>query len=228
MKAKFQQIMLFAGLCFLAHPDGIVSEASARPAAGQPIMEEPGKPEEPVWELLESPSFVPQQEESFIHIAGGFFSRFNRRFGAISQCRELLRPDFGSGSEYTEGGTIRFSLKSLGYRSSMVYLPAGSIELCTVDGDTRSFSMGVLDYVQIAGRDLPCYRLSATDELDISCTAVLVCAAIGTEMPLLIGTLYIVSNSGDDIKSYKVQIVGRNSVEAERHLLKVVEAVSHF
>ena len=88
--------------------------------------------------------------------------------------------------------------------------------------------MEVLDYVLIPGQDLPCYRLTATDELDGSCRAVLICAAIGTEIPVLMGTLYLVFGSSDGIRSYSIQITGRNSVEAEHHLLKVVEALSRF
>jgi hypothetical protein len=30
------------------------------------------------------------------------------------------------------------------------------------------------------------------------------------------------------MESYNIRIVGRNSVEAEQHLLKVIEALSHF
>lgn len=232
MNADVLKIVLFAVLCLLLVQQGAVSEslqnASPVPASGRPHLEEAELPERTlaVRELLEAPSFVPEQEDCFIHIAGGFFSRFNRRYGEVKRCRELLPPCFG-GCSGRQGG-IRISLAALKYSSPLVYLPKGSIELHTEEGLTLRLEMKVLDYVRVRGQELPCYRLSAIYELDGSCRAVLVCAAIGVEMPVLTGTLYLVSATGDCLGSYNIQIVGRNSVEAENHLLKVVEAVSHF
>ena len=106
MKVNIQQIIFLAGLCLLADPECIISESSQIPTSGQLKIEQANKLESysGVWDLLEIPSFVPQQEESFIHIAGGFFSRFNRRYGAIKQCRQLLPPSVGvtlaNGLEY--------------------------------------------------------------------------------------------------------------------------------
>jgi hypothetical protein len=181
-----------------------------------------------VRELLHFASFVPETEESFVHIGGGFFAYFNRRDGMAEQSPELSLPDFNHVSYSKNGAEIRFSLRELGYESCLVYLPKGSLVLKTAEGRTLNFSMGFLDYLQVPGRQLPCYRLITSGGEEEDSQAILVCCALGTESPILVGTLYLVSNSGESICSYEIEITGRNNVEAENHLWKVVKVASRF
>jgi hypothetical protein len=109
-----------------------------------------------------------------------------------------------------------------------VYLPKGSLVLKTAEGGTVNFRMEVLDYVQVPGRELPCYRLIASSVQQDYSKAILICCAVGTEAPLLVGTLYLLSDSRRTIHCYEIEIRGRNGVEAENHLWKVVEVASHF
>jgi hypothetical protein len=172
-----------------------------------------------VRELLHCKSLVPETEESFVHIGGGLFAYFNRRDGIVEECSAPSAPHFDR---------IRFTLQELGYESRLVYRPRGSLVLKTAEGRTLTFSMEVLDYVQVSGRELPCYRLIANSDQGEYSKAILICCAVGTEIPLLVGTLYLLSDSGRSICGYGVQIRGRNSVEAENHLWKVVEVASRF
>lgn len=91
-----------------------------------------------------------------------------------------------------------------------------------------NFRMEALDYVQLPGRKLPCYRLIASGNQEEYSKAILICCALGTESPVLVGILYLVSESGTSICSYGIEIRGRNSIEAENHLWKVVEVASRF
>ena len=181
-----------------------------------------------VRELLHLASFVPQTEESFVHIGGGFFAYFNRRDGMAEQSPEPSLPDFNHVSYAKNGAEISFSLRELGYESRLVYLPKGSLVLKTAEGRILNFSLEVLDYLQVPGRQLPCYRLIASGGKEEYSQAILVCCALGTESPVLVGTLYLMSNSDVSIRSYEIEITGRNTLEAEKHLWKVVEVASRF
>ncbi len=213
---------LLVGALFMtsvrACPDQGIGEQDA------PEIDQPPK----VQELLKRNSHVPETEESFVHIGGGFFAYFNRRDGIAKKNSTLSSPCLNRLSVETNNCEIRFSLRELGYASRLVYLPKGSLELGTAEGRTLNFRMEVLDYVQLPGRELPCYRLIASGIQGHYSKAILVCCALGTDSPALVGTLYLVSESGTSICSYEIEIRGRNNVEAENHLWKVVEVASRF
>jgi hypothetical protein len=179
-------------------------------------------------ELLNCKSLVPETENSFVHIGGGFFAYFNRRDGSAKETSALSSPCSNRLSDAQCSGEIRFSLNELGYKSRLVYLPEGSLVLKTAEGKTLNYNMQVLDYIQIPGRELPCYRLTASSNQENYSKAILVCCVVGTDSPVLVGTLYLVSASGISICSYTIEIRGRNNVEAEYHLWKVVEVASRF
>lgn len=181
-----------------------------------------------VQSLLNCKSLVPETEESFVHISSGFFAYFNRRDGSVNENPTLSPPDFNRLSDEKSRCEIRFSLQELGYESRLVYLPKGSLVLKTTEGRTLNIKMEVLDYIQVPGRELPCYRLIASSDQEDYSKAILICCAVGTEPPLLVGTLYLVFASGRSIYSYGIEIRGRNGVEAENHLWKVVEGTSRF
>ena len=186
--------------------------------------------DQPGWfrEQIHCKSLVPETEESFVHIGGGFFAYFNRRNGIAKKNSTLSSPCLNRLPVETNICEIRFSLRELGYASRLVYLPKGSLELGTAEGRTMNFRMEVLDYVQLPGRELPCYRLIASGNQEHYSKAILICCALGTDSPVLVGTLYLVSGSDTNICSYEIEITGRNNVEAENHLWKVVEVASHF
>ena len=144
------------------------------------------------------------------------------------QSPEPSLPDFNHVSYAKNGAEISFSLRELGYESRLVYLPKGSLVLKTAEGRILNFSLEVLDYLQVPGRQLPCYRLIASGGEEEYSQAILVCCALGTESPVLVGTLYLMSNSDVSIRSYEIEITGRNNLEAEKHLWKVVEVASRF
>jgi hypothetical protein len=172
-----------------------------------------------VEELLSCRSFVPDTEESYVHIGGGFFAYFNRRDGIVKEISTL--PD-------ADSGAIKLSLRELGYESRLIYLPEGSVHLETPDGRILNFKMEVLDYVQVPGNELPCYRLIAHSEREDYSKAILLCHAVGTESPYLVGMLYLVSGNHGSSCSYEIEIGGRNDLEAENHLWKVVAVASRF
>lgn len=221
MKARIVRGLVFGLLCagaFSAFPDRQYQDQV------DPQLRRPRS----VRELLHFASFVPETEESFVHIGGGFFAYFNRREGKAEESSELCLPDFDRLSHTQNGGQIRFSLQELGYESRLVYRPEGSLVLKTAEGGTLRFKMEILDYVQISGSELPCYRLTAGSGQGLFSKAILICRAVGTEAPRLVGTIYLVTGSGEDISSYGIEIGGRNNAEAENHLWKVVEVASHF
>jgi len=196
---------------------------------GMPQQDTP-ETDQPGWfrDQIHCKSIVPETEESFVHIGGGFFAYFNRRNGIAKKNSTLSSPCLNRLPVETNNGEIRFSLRELGYASRLVYLPKGSLELGTAEGRTMNFRMEVLDYVQLPGRELPCYRLIASGNQEHYSKAILICCALGTDSPALVGTLYLVSESGTSICSYEIEITGRNNVEAENHLWKVVEVASRF
>jgi hypothetical protein len=181
-----------------------------------------------VRELLQCKSFAPETEKSFVHIGGGFFAYFNRRDGIAKQDSSLSPANSDLLPEPTTRGGIRFTLQKLGYESRLVYRPEGSLVLKTAEGRTLFFTMKVLDYVQVSGSELPFYRLTAGSDEKDQTKAILICCAVGTETPVLVGTLFLVSDSGRSVCGYGIEIRGRNGVEAEDHLWKVVERASHF
>ena len=181
-----------------------------------------------VRELLYCGSLVPGTENSFVHIGGGFFAYFNRREGMVEKSSTLLSPDLNRRVKEKGVVEIRFSLQELGYQSGLVYRPKGSLVLKTAEAGTLNFSMELLDYVQLSRWELPCYRLTASSDEEDSSKAILIARAVDTETPLLVGTLYLRSDSDSSICGYQIEIRGRNSVEAENHLWKVVEVASRF
>ena len=136
-----------------------------------------------VLELLNCKSLVPETENSFVHIGGGFFAYFNRRDGGAKKNPTPAYPDSAGSLNEHHCCKIRFSLRELGYESRLVYLPKGSLLLETAEGRTLVFSMEVLDYVQVPGRKLPCYRLIASGSEKEYSQAILICCTAGTESP---------------------------------------------
>jgi hypothetical protein len=155
-------------------------------------------------EVLEAPSYLPA-EERFVHIAGGFFSYFDRRPGSLID---------GGGRT---AGIVSLELDALRHESRFVYLPEGSITLRDERGNLRCFTMERLDYVRLPGSDAAAYRLSADG-------AVLVATDSGREAPCLHGELYVQSGSG--YECYSLSVRGRSENDAERHLWRKIERVT--
>jgi len=180
-----------------------------------------------VRELLSAPSFVPV-EELYIHIAGGYFSFFESKTGQIRKSSMIGLPS--SKRENLDGtakvsGSLKIVLSKLGYESRFVYLPEGELILSKGSKDAEIFNLKKLDYVQIPGSDIPVYRLSAVNP-ENNRKVSLIATAYGTDIPKLIGNLYIEDN--DDLESFDIRICGRNAYEAESHLWKKIEIVSQF
>jgi len=230
MKGRIVQGLLVGALCVTAIRVWSDLEMDMKPDSQQIQVQDATELEQQlsVRELLHCKSLVPETENSFVHIGGGFFAYFNRRVGMVEKSPTLSSPDLNRRAKEKGVGEIRFSLQELGYESRLVYRPTGSLALKTVEGRTLNFSMKLLDYVQVSGQELPCYRLTASSDAGDYFKAILICRAVGTETPVLVGTLYLLSDSGRSICVYQIEIRGRNSVEAENHLLKVVEVASHF
>jgi hypothetical protein len=179
-----------------------------------------------IQELVSAPSYVPE-EELYTHIAGGYFSSYDMKTGQLrnSETLELpvLKSDDFSRDDKTDG-SIKIVLTGLKYDSRFVYLPEGELILTDGSGNKKIFSLQKLDYIQIEDSDIPAYRLSAIDQKDNEAT--LISTSVGTEIPSLVGTLYVESKEG--FESYSVRICGRNNFDQENHLCKKIENVSHF
>lgn len=167
-----------------------------------------------VRELISAPSFVPD-EELYTHIAGGYFSSFDMKTGQF----------WNSESVKKEKRSIRIELSYLYYDSRFVYLPEGELILSKGSQNDEIYSLKKLDYIQIEGSNIPSYRLKAVN-LKNNKVATLISTSIGTEIPIMIGTLYVENNK--KIESYEVRICGRNNFDQENHLCKKIETVSHF
>lgn len=180
-----------------------------------------------VRELLSAPSFVPE-EELYIHIAGGYFSFFESKTGQISKSSMIGLPS--SKREDLDGtakvsGSLKIVLSKLMYESRFVYLPKGKLIISKGSKDIEIFNLKKLDYVRIPGSDIPVYRLSAVNP-ENNRKASLIATAYGTDVPRLIGNLYIEDNN--NLESFDIRIYGRNENEAEGHLWKKIEIVSQF
>jgi hypothetical protein len=180
-----------------------------------------------VRKLLSAPSFVPE-EELYIHIAGGYFSYFESKTGRTSKPNIVSLPNSKqefSNTTAKDSGSIKIVLSKLGYESRFVYLPKGKLIFSNGSKDNEIFILNKLDYVQIPGSDTPVYRLSAVNP-ENNRKASLITTPIGTDVPRLIGNLYIEDNN--NLESFDIRIYGRNENEAERHLWKKIEIVSQF
>ena len=164
----------------------------------------PPTPVSGIPEVLEAPSYLPA-EERFVHIAGGFFSYFDRKPGSLVDTTGRT------------AGTVCFELDGLRHESRFVYLPEGSITLRDDRGDLRCFTMERLDYVRLPGSNVPAYRLAGEG-------ATIVATNSGREAPSLVGELYV--QAGDGYECYTISIRGRSESEAERHLWRKIERVS--
>ena len=180
-----------------------------------------------VRELLLAPSFVPE-EEIYTHIAGGYFSIFDSKTGRIRKSRMKDLPPLKQenlNSAVKDSGSLKIVLSKLGYESRFVYLLEGKLILSTGSKDDEIFNLKKLDYVQIPGSVVPSYRLSAVNP-ENNRKASLITTTLGTDVPVMIGKLYIEDNTG--IESFDIRICGRNANEAESHLCKKMEFVSDF
>ena len=179
-----------------------------------------------VRELLLAPSFVPE-EEIYTHIAGGYFSFFDSKTGQIRKSSMIGLPSLEENLNLSPkaDGSVKIVLANLGYESRFVYLPEGDLIFSNGSGDIEIFNLKKLDYVQMPGSDIPAYRLSAVNP-ENNRKASLIAAAVGTDVPKLIGCLYI--EEGVDLESFDIRIRGRNTNEAENHLCKKMEFVSNF
>jgi hypothetical protein len=180
-----------------------------------------------VRELLLAPSFVPE-EETYTHIAGGYFSFFDSKTGRIRKssmiCLSSLKRE-NMDSTAKASGSLKIVLSNLGYESRFVYLLEGELILSKGSKDAEIFNLKKLDYMQIPGSDIPAYRLSAVNP-ENNRKASLIATTHGTDVPKLIGSLYIEDNAG--IESFDIRIYGRNAYEAESHLCKKIEFVFQF
>ncbi|MCK4542287.1 MAG: hypothetical protein KAU17_08645 [Spirochaetales bacterium] len=180
-----------------------------------------------VRELLLAPSFVPE-EEIYTHIAGGYFSFFDSKTGRIRKSSMIGLPPLkreNLDSTVKASGSLKIVLSNLEYESRFVYLLKGELILSKGSKDAEIFNLKKLDYVQIPGSDIPAYRLSAVNP-ENNRKASLIATAHGTDVPKLIGSLYIEDNN--DLESFDIRIYGRNTNEAESHLCKKMEFVSDF
>jgi len=164
-----------------------------------PVNQVPSVPE-----VLDAPAYLPA-EERYIHIAGGFFSYFDRKPGALAD--QAGQP----------AGSVCFGLDELYHESRFVYLPKGDIAIRDERGRVRCFAMERLDYVRLPDSDVPAYRLAGEG-------ATLVVTDSGREAPCLIGDLYVKESGG--YERYTVSIHGRGENDAERHLWRKIERVT--
>ncbi len=180
-----------------------------------------------VSELILAPSFVPE-EEIYTHIAGGYFSVFDAKTGRIRKSSTIGLPPLKQGdqdSAVKDSGSLKIVLSNLEYKSRFVYLPEGKLILSKGSEDAEIYNLKKLDYVQIPGSVVPAYRLSAVNP-ENNRKASLITTTHGTDVPVMIGKLYIEDNTGID--SFDIRICGRNANEAESHLCKKMEFVSDF
>jgi hypothetical protein len=161
--------------------------------------------------LLTAPSCVPP-EEAYVHIGGGFFSVFESRVGK-----------FG-GSE----GSVILRLRKLYHSSRFCYRPEGEMILRSSRGGTFCFSMERLDYVEPKNQETLFYRLrlfpkeGCRSEVLMAC---LICSATVEASPKLTGTLYIVMINGS-VEVVEIRITGRSENQADKHLHKVIAALT--
>ena len=180
-----------------------------------------------VQELISAPSFVPE-EELYTHIAGGYFSSYDMKTGECIDSERLELPALNLvviEKNTGDKGSVKIILTELNYSSRFVYLPKGELILVNGSGEKEIFSLEKLDYVQVEGSEIPAYRLSA-ENLQNNKNATLISTSIGTEIPQLVGTLYVEINK--KVVSYEVRICGRNNFDQENHLCKKIESVSNF
>ena len=118
-----------------------------------------------VRELISAPSFIPE-EELYTHIAGGYFSSYDMKNGQFQKSDKVNLPNFEHAEQVNVKGknSIKIILSNLYYDSRFVYLPEGELILSKGTKDEEIFSLNKLDYVQIAGSDIPAYRLSAENK----------------------------------------------------------------
>jgi hypothetical protein len=155
-------------------------------------------------EVLGAPSYLPA-EERFVHIAGGFFSYFDRKPGSLVNTTGRI------------AGTLCIELDGLRRKSRFVYLAAGFITLRDKRGDPQRFTMKCLDYVRLPGSSVAAYRLTGEG-------VTLVATDSGREAPSLAGELYV--QTSDGYECYTVSIRGRSENEAERHLWERIERIT--
>lgn len=180
-----------------------------------------------VREFLSAPSFVPEKE-IYTHIAGGYFSFFDSKTGRIRKSSmidftPLKQENLDSIAKVP--GSLKIVLSKLGYESRFVYLPEGKLILSRGLKDDEIFNLKKLDYVQIPGSIIPAYRLSAVNP-ENNRKASLITTAHGTDVPVMMGNLYIEDKT--DIESFDIRIYGRNANDAESYLCKKMEIVSDF
>ncbi len=181
--------------------------------------------------LCQSYSFIPE-EEAYTHIAGGFFSVFEGRVGKIFKESKTLSGEslFNQVDNSQNIGCVCMSLKKMGYNSRFNYKLEGKLTVSFSDGNKQSFSMSEIDYIDSAHKDLPFYRISfmpaAGSNHEISEAYFISCASVSSK-PSLYGLLVIIREDHWPV-NYYVRISGRNELDADVHLHKVIQAVSDF
>lgn len=155
-------------------------------------------------EVLDAPSYIPA-EERYVHIAGGFFSYFDRKFGTVTDGNDRCR------------GTVCIEIDGLQQDSRFGYQTEGFIIFRDDRGNLRSFALERLDYVRLPGSDVPAYRLAGQG-------GILVAMDCGRAPPSLVGELYVREGSG--YECFTISIRGRSENEAECHLWRMIERVT--
>jgi len=169
----------------------------------------PGVP----YNLFSETPFYPE-EELPVHIAGGFFSAFDRRQGYT-----YGEKGFRAGSP----GFLRIRLEGLDHREPWVYLPAGKIELIRPDRRKITLDMERLDYYLHTPTGELWFRLTCCSGGGDWC---LLCRVGSSGTPTLEGLVFRKGPFGFCRRICGFTIKGRSENEAEAHLQKVVTPVT--
>ena len=162
------------------------------------------------WEGVFSDTFVSPAEELPVHIAGGFFSVFDRRQGHT-------REERGDRPELT--GSIRLRLEGLEHQGPWVYLPSGKIELKPPGQRKITLEMQRLDYYLHTPTGELMFRLTGCSGGGKWC---ILCRVGSFGTPTLEGFVFRKGPFGFCRRICGFTIRGRSGNEAETHLQKVV------
>lgn len=184
--------------------------------------------------MCEAPSSLPKEELS-MHIGGGFFSVYEARHGCIYALDSTALPKgVGDAFLYKEQhepiGELVMVVQRLRSDSPYVYAIDGFVKV-SVDGTEQIFSMDRIDYVYDSKDEHLYYRLTCTplSGCDNSiCQVYLLCYNCGQNQPVLVGSVWYISQEGALEASYLFFITGRNELDAERHLEKKIAMATTY
>ena len=191
----------------------------------QSSLSEQGGIQKELFDLLDSPSHVPK-EEPYVHLAGGFFSLFDRRTGelrfasGLSQCEPAAQ---SAVRQLQSCVRVRIRLESLRGGSAFVYILQGNLILYDSAGGCYRCRLERLDYSAPTGVQVPYYRLLFTVP-QIDGRGVMLIRAVEGTRPRSSG--YLLLCRGEEWAVYFLEICGRSELQAEHHLCRFVERMS--